>query len=386
VPTIAKTEKLTEGRVRSLWLWETDVPYIIRDERTPELHLRKGKKRTSFYFYHEQRVRGERLTASKLLGHMPQMTLAEARKEAKKHAGRIASDRHETGKRAATKFADALEDHIAYLERRAEENGKPAMWAGVVRRLGKQLLLPKWGRWSLVEMSKGRRAVKVWHRSVSNDHGPIIANRCVEIIRAVYRRAAKEEDLPPRLPSGAVDFNKEKPSQTGLPFKDFPKWAEAWRKLRSPVHRSYALVGLLTGARPGELSRLRWQDVRPADRVLVIANAKAGADITIPLTVPIVRALKLARGADPERVFPGCSQAANKDDLPARGNALRHTYRSVAAELGFDEVTVRLLMGHSLVGINQKYITTAVLMGGKSLRQAQAKISRRIVGLLGIAL
>lgn len=187
MPTIAKTEKLTEGRVRSLWLWETDVPYIIRDERTPELHLRKGKKRTSFYFYHEQRVRGERLTASKLLGHMPQMTLAEARKEAKKHAGRIASDRHETGKRAATKFADALEDHIAYLERHAEENGKPAMWAGVVRRLGKQLLLPKWGRWSLVEMSKGRRAVKVWHRSVSNDHGPIIANRCVEITRRLSK-------------------------------------------------------------------------------------------------------------------------------------------------------------------------------------------------------
>jgi hypothetical protein len=48
------------------------------------------------------------------------------------------------------------------------------------------------------------------------------------------------------------------------------------------------------------------------------------------------------------------------------------------------EVLVRLLMGHSLHGINQNYITKHVLTSGPGMREAQRKISRRIVALLGL--
>jgi integrase len=71
------------------------------------------------------------------------------------------------------------------------------------------------------------------------------------------------------------------------------------------------------------------------------------------------------------------------DKLPATGRALRRTYRTVAADLGVNEVLTRLLMGHSLAGINQRYITELVLQSGPGLRTAQAAISRRIVTLLG---
>jgi len=58
---------------------------------------------------------------------------------------------------------------------------------------------------------------------------------------------------------------------------------------------------------------------------------------------------------------------------------LRHSYLSVAADLGVDELQRRLLTAHSLRGINQRYITQAVLTGGSGLRDAQERISRRIV-------
>lgn len=85
-------------------------------------------------------------------------------------------------------------------------------------------------------------------------------------------------------------------------------------------------------------------------------------------------------------VFPGCRQAANKDALPATGYAPALLSQPLAAELKIDTVLVRLLMNHSLLGLDKNYLMSVVLTDGKSLRQAQATISRRIVGLLGITL
>jgi hypothetical protein len=55
MPRIAKTEKLTEGRVRMLNLWRTDEAYIIADAGVIGLHLRIGLKRKTWHFYNERR-------------------------------------------------------------------------------------------------------------------------------------------------------------------------------------------------------------------------------------------------------------------------------------------------------------------------------------------
>ena len=140
------------------------------------------------------------------------------------------------------------------------------------------------------------------------------------------------------------------------------------------------------GASPsGAHARLKWSDVKPRARALVIGHAKAGADIAIPLSIPIVQALKLARHhADEgeELVFPGCAQVGHRDALPARGNMLRHTFRTVAADLGIDELLAHFLLGHAPEGISQKYIARMILTAGPALRVAQRAISRRIVALL----
>jgi hypothetical protein len=51
--------------------------------------------------------------------------------------------------------------------------------------------------------------------------------------------------------------------------------------------------------------------------------------------------------------------------------------------LGINELQARLLLGHSLIGISQSYITRAIVQGGPGLRAAQRAISRRIISLLG---
>jgi hypothetical protein len=70
MPTIAKVEMLTEGRVRMLNLWRTDVAYIIADAGVVGLHLRMGLKLKTWHFYNERRLHGKRIVTSERLGHL----------------------------------------------------------------------------------------------------------------------------------------------------------------------------------------------------------------------------------------------------------------------------------------------------------------------------
>ena len=77
--------------------------------------------------------------------------------------------------------------------------------------------------------------------------------------------------------------------QDALLREQLPAFFEAVQGLRSPAVRAYLLALLLTGARPGELRALRWDDVNTQWRGLTIRDkdaSKGGADgvRVIPLT------------------------------------------------------------------------------------------------------
>jgi len=319
------------------------------------------------------------------------MNVADARKGALKIAGRIAADRIEPGKRSATKFADAMDEYLAHLVRQSERRGKPARWAKNVRSLSRLYLIPQWGKWPLAEMSGSPGAVRDWHIQVTKDAGPTTANRCVQTMRACYKHAAKlNRSLPVAFPTSAVVMNVEKPSQRALGFEDFPKWKEAWSQIANPVRRAYHLFCLLSGCRPGEAARLRWIDVHDNEQSFTIPNAKAGRDIVLPYSEEIAGALRMARDAAKEGtdlVFPGLSYIDYRDaGLPVKGQALRHTYRTICADLEIDELISHYLMGHAPQGISQKYIATLILQNGPAMRAAQERISKRIVSLLRLKL
>jgi integrase len=66
------------------------------------------------------------------------------------------------------------------------------------------------------------------------------------------------------------------------------------------------MVNLLSGARPGELARLRWGDLER--RSFIILGAKAENDIHMPMSAAIAWAFSVARAHRIEgndHVFPG---------------------------------------------------------------------------------
>jgi integrase len=93
----------------------------------------------------------------------------------------------------------------------------------------------------------------------------------------------------PHNPTSAVEFNAEKRSQNALSLADFPKWGRAWDKIESPTRKAFQMIAQLSGARPGELSQLKWADVLPRERCFVIRGARADNDVHVPISAAMAR-------------------------------------------------------------------------------------------------
>jgi integrase len=361
--------------------------WVFWDSKIAGLRVQFGRHKISFSYFKQHKVHGNRSTTSLTLGHYPEMSVKAARDAALIEAGRIAAKRLRPGKRQAVKFAAAFDDYLSHLELKARRKGKAPAWHGRVISLGK-LLLPEFAKWPLADLSNNPGHVRDVHKQITRDNGPVAANRAMQVLRATYRHAAKlNRQLPPALPTSAVLWNTEAPAEKGV--LDFKQWAKAWRAIPSPVRRAFTLCCLLLGARRGELARLEWRDIDAHSRSLVLRNVKSigekRRDVRLPLSGPIAKALKLARGADDVMVFPGCAHNPVRDALPAYGHALRHAYASIGRAIGIDPLLLKMLMGHSLGSdVTEGYLSRTML--GGPLRDAQRRISADIVRRLGIKL
>ncbi|MGO9684108.1 MAG: tyrosine-type recombinase/integrase [Beijerinckiaceae bacterium] len=392
-PLVKERRALTDDFLEKMLAFPRYTTFLFSDTETNGLQCRLGKHRATWLFYHDDRRHRRRKITSKRLGFFPAVRTEEARDSARIERGRVAAGDLSPGRREAIRVDVSLTEYIAYLERKAGAKGKPARWATNVRALARKHILPKWGQWSLNDLAVHPGAVADWHADITENNGPVTANQACRIIRAAYRRSSKRDvSLPQRDPCSAVEYNAETPAQKAMAFRDFPKWLKAWRAVevgpKAPARRWYHLFCLLTGMRPGEAARIRWRDVKPARRVIEVAGAKADNTIQIVMSAPIARVLKRARDVGkPEDgdafVFAHCGHAGHRDDLPTRGHAHRHTWRTVAADCGVDELLAHLMLGHVPRNISQAYITRFVLATGPAIRQAQRKVSRRILQLLG---
>lgn len=276
-----------------------------------------------------------------------------------------------------------IEGYLQYLERQAQEAGKPPRWADKVGSLGRVYMVPKWGKYRLIEMSDAPNAVAEWCAGIKSATS---ANHISRIMRAMWRRVAKRD---PNLqfdnyPTRAFEKRKERGEQKGMIVRDFAAWYETVKAL-PPVRHAYHLCNLLTGARPGELARTPWANV--ADDALTIGNAKTGNAIPIVLTPEICACLKMATDAVPDHkpddlIFPGCESNLDRDKLPVRGHALRRTYRTFAHSLKVPDDIGNWLLGQAPEGVKAHYLLKWSMANNAAIVAAQHKISRAMMAAL----
>ena len=182
---------------------------------------------------------------------------------------------------------------------------------------------------------KGRMHIKQRHEMLMKSSGPFTANRVYQYLRTVYRYALNRWDwLSDTPPTSMVRFNAEPRYRIPKGVDASSIWA-AIEKCEDPVTRSLWAATLLTGARAGEISRLRWEDVSLDEQTAVVHGTKATSTFECVLSQRACEWIKKSR-FDDEYVFIGRHVRHNdqksKHLLPLYLGKFRNLYQAYAKE------------------------------------------------------
>jgi integrase len=191
-----------------------------------------------------------------------------------------------------------------------------------------------------------------------------------------------ESVLPAQNPAKAKIvrevLGKEKVKQDALQREQLPAWFDAVRQLSSPTAAAYLQTLLLTGARPGEVLAIRWDEINTKWKGLTIRDKVEGERI-IPLTPYVAHLLaalprvnewvfaspsvdrKMAGKAmsTPHKMHDKACQVAGIDGLTLHG--LRRSFKSLTEWLEIPAGVVAQLMGHKPSATAEKHYTVRPL-------------------------
>lgn len=140
----------------------------------------------------------------------------------------------------------------------------------------------------------------------------------------------------------------------------------------------------LTGCRRSEIITLMWSEVDTEGSCLRLADSKEGMSIR-PVGLPVVEFMEARREQKTSTyVFPGLGEDNAFGSFPnhweqifrksplsdVTPHVLRHSFASIANDLGFTEVTIAALVGHSKGSVTSKYIhtlDTALIMAADTI-------------------
>jgi integrase len=140
-----------------------------------------------------------------------------------------------------------------------------------------------------------------------------------------------------------------------------------------PAATALARFLALTGWRSGEALALRWSEVDLPRRTATLADSKTGRSVR-PLSRAACDVLRILPRLESERVFPATRgdgpmvgfkkfwpKITKQGDLPANvtPHVLRHSFASLAADLGYSEPTIAALVGHKGHTVTSRYVHSA---------------------------
>lgn len=392
--------------------------YIVRDTDQKGFFLMVGVRKKTFMVQGDLREQGKRASTVRVaIGDTSELSTRVARGIAKEYLVQISRGIHPKSEEKIAKVStvadlaaaadtspggitlrEAWARYKIAMERKNRSARTIESYRDHVERIFKD-----WLDTSLQRLGEEPRLVAAKHDDITERHGPYIANGCMRTLRAIYNHARKtNRELPADNPVDSVDWNHEKRRDTGMGMADLKAWFIDVAKLDNPIRREFHLFTLLSASRPAALKEGRLTHLDLRRRVLHIPRPKGGADraFDIPLSRQMIRclmrAIRFGRQMHPyeakEWLFPADSAeghlAEQKEDrsvLSKWGNELRQTYRTVATPAGVSELDARMLMNHSVPGVNSGYITRHKLLEDH-LRTQQQAISDIIFSAVGDAL
>jgi integrase len=181
------------------------------------------------------------------------------------------------------------------------------------------------------------KAVEAWAIEESKTR-PARVRLALRLLKAFLRWAAAESDLSDKVEPAAASAKKAreaagkaKPKDDVLERGQLSAWFGAVRGIRNSVTAAYLQTLLMTGARPGEVLALRWDDLNTQWQTMTIRD-KVEGERQIPLT-PYVWCLLSALPRRNEWVFSS-ARAISLDPKHVRRRERYHAARGTSAPVG----------------------------------------------------
>ena len=236
-------------------------------------------------------------------------------------------------------------------------------------------------------------------RGLSNVRGGRgVASRTIGLLGAIFTYAIAHRMREGNPVHGVMRFADQK-RERRLSDDEFAALGTALRQAEGAGIWPAAVAAIrflaVTGWRSGEALGLRWADVDLSRRTARLADTKTGASLR-PLAHAACDVLRELPRISEALVFPPTrgegrmtgfrkiwNRIARLGELPAEvtPHVLRHSFASVAADLGYSEPTIAALVGHKGHSITSRYVHSADAV----LLAAADAVARRIAELMGEA-
>lgn len=341
-----------------------------------------------------------------------------ARDEAKKILGRAASGENPAKERAARKVAsdvahlcdsyveDVKAGRLLTRSRKGKKASTIATDEGRITRHIKPLL----GKMKVAEVTSrdierfmndvaaGKTAAKTKtekKRGLANVRGGQgTATRTVGLLGSIFTYAVRRGLRPDNPVHGVIRFadNKRERRLSEAEYKALSAGLIKCSNSVWPPALAAARMLLLTGWRRGEVIGLKWEEVDLDRRTAILGDTKTGRSVR-PLASAVCKIVKAqrksdgyvfaaSRGEGPMSGFPSFwRKIVSAAELPSdvTPHVLRHSFASLASDLGYSEATIAALIGHARHGTTARYVHAADAV----LLSAADAVAERIVELCG---
>ena len=407
------------------------LPFVlVRDTEKRGLRLRVTKAGGKHWQF-ETRIKGKLFTRA--LGEWPAVSIETAKVEAHRLRGltETGTDPREAERQQQADKAAAIEAAAAEQAHKIQQEAAQAMTVGEVWQQYIEARRARWGALHLADHIRLSAAggvprkrgegltvpgplhslmvvrlcdlsaskVTAWAEHETKTR-PTPARLAWRLLRAFLTWCAEQPEYAPLVAGvNAAKTRKTREAlgkagtkKDALQREQLPAWFAAVQQIGNPAIAAYLQAMLLTGARPGELLALRWEDVNMAWRGLTIHDKVEGERV-IPLT-RYVHHLIAALPKRGEWVFAGAGDVALTRPAKNLANActvagvdhvslhgLRRSFKSLTEWLEIPAGVVAQLMGHKPSATAEKHYTVRPL---DLLRVHHEKIEAWILEQAGI--